>query len=73
MKPKKNGWCKKVKGLPRHAQYLMMCETKARKDMDALDVKAKAEAGALWCKHASVHARTHDAKPWNTSWCRMIR
>ncbi|MFZ3084398.1 DEAD/DEAH box helicase family protein [Rhodoferax ferrireducens] len=44
--------------------YLLMCETKARKEMDADDVKAKAEAGALWCRHASDHARTTGAKPW---------
>ena len=46
------------------AHYKLMCETKARKEMDAPDVMAKAEAGALWCRHASNHARTHDAKPW---------
>ena len=46
------------------AHYLLMIETKARKDMDAVDVKAKAEAGALWCRHASDHARTTGAKPW---------
>lgn len=46
------------------AHYLLMCETKARNELDADDVKAKAEAGALWCKHASDHARTTGAKPW---------
>ena len=30
----------------------------------AEDVKAKAEAGALWCKHASDHAKKTGAKPW---------
>ncbi|MDO8439974.1 MAG: DEAD/DEAH box helicase family protein, partial [Polaromonas sp.] len=44
--------------------FLLMCETKARNDMGAEDVKAKAEAGALWCLHASDHARTTGAKPW---------
>jgi type III restriction enzyme len=46
------------------AHFLLMCETKARNDMGAEDVKAKAEAGALWCLHASDHARTTGAKPW---------
>jgi type III restriction enzyme len=46
------------------AHYLLMCETKARNEMGTDEVQAKAEAGALWCKHASDHARTHGAKPW---------
>ena len=41
-----------------------MVETKARNELDADDVKAKAEAGALWCRHASDHARKTGAKPW---------
>lgn len=46
------------------AHYLLMCETKARTDMGSDEVNAKAEAGALWCKHASDHAKTTLAKPW---------
>jgi len=46
------------------AHHLLMCETKARNELNADDVKVKAEAGALWCKHASDHARTQEAKPW---------
>lgn len=46
------------------AQFLLMCETKARNELGADDVKAKAEAGALWCQHASDHAKTTGAKPW---------
>lgn len=46
------------------AHHLLMCETKARNELGADDVKAKAEAGALWCKNASDHARTTGAKPW---------
>jgi len=46
------------------AHHLLMCETKARNELGADDVKAKAEAGTLWCKHASDHARTTGAKPW---------
>ncbi|MBK5206501.1 MAG: hypothetical protein JJD98_14175 [Polaromonas sp.] len=37
---------------------------KARNELGADDVKVKAEAGALWCRHASDHARTTGAKPW---------
>ncbi|MEI8326203.1 MAG: DEAD/DEAH box helicase family protein [Betaproteobacteria bacterium] len=44
--------------------YVLMGETKARNDMATDEVKAKADAGALWCKHASDHARTIGAKPW---------
>jgi type III restriction enzyme len=46
------------------AQYLLMCETKARNELGTNEVKAKAEAGALWCKHASDHAKKVGAKPW---------
>jgi len=44
--------------------HLLMCETKARNEMAAADVLAKAQAGVLWCQHASDHARTTGAKPW---------
>ena len=46
------------------AHCLLMVETKARNELEANDVKAKAEAGALWCRHASDHARKTGAKPW---------
>ena len=46
------------------AHGLLMVETKARNELGADDVKAKAEAGALWCRHASDHARKSGAKPW---------
>ena len=48
------------------SHHLLMCETKARNELGAEDVKAKveAEAGALWCKNASDHVRTTGAKPW---------
>ena len=46
------------------AQCLLMCETKARNEMGTDEVKAKAAAGALWCKHASAHADTVGGKPW---------
>ncbi len=46
------------------AHGLFMCETKARNEMGTEEVKAKAEAGALWCKHASDHALRIGSKPW---------
>ena len=46
------------------AHVVLMVETKARNDLEALDVVAKAEAGAVWCKHASDHAVAVGAKPW---------
>ncbi|MGJ7545634.1 DEAD/DEAH box helicase [Variovorax sp. LT1R16] len=46
------------------ADHLLLCETKARKDMQAEDVMAKAKAGALWCRHASKNADDIGAKPW---------
>ena len=46
------------------SHHLLMCETKARKDLDSDEVKAKSEAGILWCRHASEHARKAGGKPW---------
>ena len=44
--------------------HVFMVETKASKEMGSNEVRAKAETGALWCKHASAHAATVAAKPW---------
>lgn len=43
---------------------IFMVETKARADINAPEVKAKAAAAARWCKHASDHATTVGTKPW---------
>jgi len=43
---------------------ILMIETKARVDLDAREVQAKAAAGSHWCRHASSHAREIGAKPW---------
>lgn len=43
---------------------LLMVETKARNELSSDEVNAKAQAGTLWCKHASDHAKTSGAKPW---------
>jgi len=44
--------------------FVLMVETKARNELDAADVMAKAEAGAVWCAHASDHASSVGSKPW---------
>jgi type III restriction enzyme len=35
------------------AHHVLMVETKASKEMESAEVKAKAQAGALWCKNAT--------------------
>jgi type III restriction enzyme len=44
--------------------FVVMVETKARNELEAVDVVAKAGAGALWCRHATDHARGVGGKPW---------
>jgi len=43
---------------------IYMAETKARGDLAAADVLAKAEAAVEWCAHATRHAQDVGAKPW---------
>lgn len=38
-------------------------ESKARGDIDDIDVQSKARAAARWCSHASEHARSNGGKP----------
>ncbi len=45
------------------AKYI--CEPKAANEMTDETVLAKARAAAVWCEHASKHARDHDGKPWS--------
>ncbi|MBK7356160.1 DEAD/DEAH box helicase family protein [Propionivibrio sp.] len=42
----------------------LIIETKAAKDMEASDVKAKADAAATWCKNASEYSQAQGGKPW---------
>ena len=44
--------------------FLLMIETKARNELGTEEVKAKAAAGALWCRHAAGYAKTTGTKPW---------
>ena len=43
---------------------ILICETKARADMDSPEVLAKSEAASQWCKHASQNANDNGGKPW---------
>lgn len=42
----------------------LIIETKAANDMENPDVKAKAEAAAMWCKYASEHSKSQGGKLW---------
>jgi type III restriction enzyme len=46
------------------ADLNLIIETKAAKDMDATDVKAKASAAEEWCKNASAYYGENGGKPW---------
>ena len=46
------------------ADHNLIIETKATKDMEAGDVKAKAGAAATWCKNASEYSQAQGGKPW---------
>ena len=46
------------------ADWNLIIETKAVKDMEATDVKAKADAAAIWCQYASEYANRNGGKPW---------
>ena len=43
---------------------IFMVETKAKTDMEAPDVQAKADAARRWCGHASDYALEQGTKPW---------
>lgn len=44
--------------------FNLMVETKARNELGTEEVKAKAAAGALWCRHATGYAKSTGTKPW---------
>ena len=46
------------------ADHNLIIETKAAKDITASDVKAKADAAATWCRHASAYSQAQGGKPW---------
>jgi type III restriction enzyme len=42
----------------------LIIETKAVKDMETPEVKAKTDAAVVWCKNASAYSTQHGGKPW---------
>ncbi|MDO4640083.1 MAG: DEAD/DEAH box helicase family protein [Neisseria sp.] len=45
-------------------QYILMAETKARTDLETVEVQTKAKAASKWCQHASEYAAEVGNKPW---------
>lgn len=43
---------------------MLICEVKARRELDDIDVQAKASAATKWCKTATAHAPANPGKPW---------
>jgi type III restriction enzyme len=46
------------------ADRMLICEVKARGELEDLTVRAKAAAAAKWCKTATEHAPKSPGKPW---------
>ena len=46
------------------ADRMLVCEVKARGELDDADVRAKATAAAKWCRTATAHAPDNPGKPW---------
>ena len=42
----------------------LICETKAAKDIETLDVQSKAKAALKWCEYATTHEKQIGGKPW---------
>jgi type III restriction enzyme len=42
-----------------------MLESKARDEMENIDVLAKKEAAVKWCSHATAYAQENNGKPWS--------
>ena len=42
----------------------LIIETKAAKDIEASEVKAKSDAAATWCTNASQYSQAQGGKPW---------
>ena len=41
-----------------------LCEPKRASEVSDEVVQSKADAAAVWCEHATVHAKTYGGKPW---------
>src|SRR5208337_1972691 len=42
----------------------LICEVKAKKDMETQDVQNKATAAVKWCEYATIHEEQVGGKPW---------
>ena len=47
------------------ADVILMIETKAKDEMQSLEVLAKADAAVRWCGHASIYGASISAKRWD--------
>lgn len=43
---------------------IYLCETKARNELETVEVVSKMEAVVKWCGNASDHAASYEGKPW---------
>ena len=41
-----------------------ICEPKRASEVSDDIVQSKADAAAIWCERATVHAKTYNGKPW---------
>jgi type III restriction enzyme len=41
-----------------------LCEPKRASEVSDEVVQSKADAAAVWCEHATIHAKTYNGKPW---------
>jgi type III restriction enzyme len=46
------------------AEYIYMLEAKAHNDLHDVEVQSKKDAAVQWCSHATRHAVSNGAKPW---------
>jgi type III restriction enzyme len=53
-----------VAGLLETHTRKFLCEPKRASELNDPDVIAKADAAAIWCQHASEHARESGGKSW---------
>ena len=42
----------------------LICETKASKDIETVEVQNKAKAAVKWCEYATIHEKQVGGKPW---------
>lgn len=55
--------------MAKNAIVILVCEIKARTDLQAEDVKVKALAAKRWCRDAAAYNAAEGGKPW---YCLLI-